>query len=111
MSISREVQQQEERPSHQELVGRARALEPLLRENAAEGELLRRLPDTVSDALIAAGMFRLLTPTRFGGYAADLRTVINVSETLWATRSMASHYWGSRSGSARLSEQYEDEAE
>jgi 3-hydroxy-9,10-secoandrosta-1,3,5(10)-triene-9,17-dione monooxygenase len=82
MSTSREVQQQEERPSHQELVGRARALQPLLRENAAEGELLRRLPDTVSDALIEAGMFRLLTPTRFGGYAADLRTVINVSETL-----------------------------
>ena len=82
MSTSRKVQPQEERPSHQELLGRARALQPLLRENAAEGELLRLLPDTVSDALTEAGMFRLLTPTRFGGYAADLRTVINVSETL-----------------------------
>jgi 3-hydroxy-9,10-secoandrosta-1,3,5(10)-triene-9,17-dione monooxygenase len=82
MSTSRETHPQELRPSHQELLGRARALQPLLRENAAEGELLRRLPDAVSDALAEAGMFRLLTPIRFGGYAADLRTVIGVSDTL-----------------------------
>jgi 3-hydroxy-9,10-secoandrosta-1,3,5(10)-triene-9,17-dione monooxygenase len=82
MSTRLAVQQQEERPSHQQLVARARALQPLLRENAAEGELLRRLPGTVSDALTEAGMFRLLTPRRFGGYAIDLRTVIEVTETL-----------------------------
>jgi 3-hydroxy-9,10-secoandrosta-1,3,5(10)-triene-9,17-dione monooxygenase len=82
MSTSLAVQQQQERPSRQELVERARALQPLLRENAAEGELLRRLPGTVSDALREAGMFRLLTPRRFGGYAIDLRTVIEVTETL-----------------------------
>ena len=63
MSTSLAVQQQEERPSHRELVARARALQPLLGEHAAEGELLGRLPDTVSDALTEAGMFRLLTPT------------------------------------------------
>ncbi|MBV8177351.1 MAG: oxidoreductase [Mycobacterium sp.] len=82
MSTSLEVQQQIERPSDHELVARARALQPLLHENAAEGELLRRLPDAVSDALTEAGMFRLLTPARFGGYAVDLRTVLKVSEIL-----------------------------
>jgi 3-hydroxy-9,10-secoandrosta-1,3,5(10)-triene-9,17-dione monooxygenase len=82
MSACLAVQQKEERPSHEELVARARALQPLLRQNAAEGELLRRLPDAVSDALTEAGMFRLLAPTRFGGYAVDLRTVLKVSEAL-----------------------------
>ncbi|MGB9303659.1 MAG: acyl-CoA dehydrogenase family protein [Mycobacterium sp.] len=82
MSTCLALEQQEERPSHRELVARARALQPLLRENAAEGESLRRLPDPVSDALTEAGMFRLLTPVRFGGYAVDLRTVLKVSETL-----------------------------
>jgi 3-hydroxy-9,10-secoandrosta-1,3,5(10)-triene-9,17-dione monooxygenase len=82
MSTSLEVQHQVQRPSDHELVARARALQPLLHENAAEGELHRRLPDPVSDALTDAGMFRLLTPTRFGGYAVDLRTAMKVTETL-----------------------------
>jgi 3-hydroxy-9,10-secoandrosta-1,3,5(10)-triene-9,17-dione monooxygenase len=82
MSTSLEVQHQVQRPSDHELVARARALQSLLHENAAEGELHRRLPDPVSDALTEAGMFRLLTPTRFGGYAVDLRTAIKVTETL-----------------------------
>lgn len=76
------VEERNERPSHRQLVERARALQPLLREHAAEGEMLRRLPDTVSDALAAAGMFRLFTPIRFGGYCADLGTVLEVTETL-----------------------------
>jgi alkylation response protein AidB-like acyl-CoA dehydrogenase len=90
MSTSLAAQQQEERPSHREVVARAHALQPLLGEHAAEGELLRRLPDTVSDALTEAGMFRLLTPTRFRGYAADLRTVIEVTETMGETDGSAS---------------------
>ena len=82
MSASLVVRQQEERASDRELVARARALQPLLRKHAAVGELLRRLPDPVSDALTEAGMFRLLTPRRFGGYDVDLRTVMEVCETL-----------------------------
>jgi 3-hydroxy-9,10-secoandrosta-1,3,5(10)-triene-9,17-dione monooxygenase len=82
MTASATVRQQKERPSHRELVERARALQSRLRGNAAEGELLRRLPDVVNDALTEAGMFRLLTPARFGGYEVDLRTLIKVGETL-----------------------------
>src|ERR1700761_1561493 len=82
MNAEAAVEPQQERPSGQELVTRVRALEPLLREHSAEGELLRRLPDIVSDALTEAGLFRLLTPTRFGGYGCDLRTLISVAETL-----------------------------
>jgi 3-hydroxy-9,10-secoandrosta-1,3,5(10)-triene-9,17-dione monooxygenase len=76
------LQEHEDRPSHEELVARARALQPLLGDHVADGELLRRLPDMVNDALTEAGMFRLLTPTRFGGYGAELSTVIAVSEAL-----------------------------
>jgi len=75
-------QKQKERPSHRELVARARALKPLLEAHAAEAELLRRSPDAVNDALTKAGMFRLLTPACFGGYGVDLRTVIEVTETM-----------------------------
>jgi 3-hydroxy-9,10-secoandrosta-1,3,5(10)-triene-9,17-dione monooxygenase len=84
------AQEQEERPSRRDLVGRARALQPLLDAHAGEGELMRRSPDAVSDALIKAGMFRLLTPTRFGGYGVDLRTMIEVTEAMGETDGSAS---------------------
>jgi 3-hydroxy-9,10-secoandrosta-1,3,5(10)-triene-9,17-dione monooxygenase len=108
------IEQQQRRPSCQELVGRARALQPLLREHSADGELLRRLPDVLSDALTDAGLFRLLTPARFGGYACDLRTLIRVAETLgeldgsasWLTSLGATAAWTiSRLGSPRAQEE------
>ena len=69
-------------PSRGELVARAVALQPLLREQAAKNEARRRLTDEVSTALIEAGLFRLLTPKRLGGYETGLRTVLEVTEAL-----------------------------
>ncbi|MFE4832657.1 acyl-CoA dehydrogenase family protein [Streptomyces sp. NPDC056672] len=69
-------------PSREELVARAVALQPLLREQAAKNEARRRLTDEVSTALIEAGLFRLLTPRRLGGYETGLRTVLEVTEAL-----------------------------
>ncbi|UXY20366.1 acyl-CoA dehydrogenase family protein [Streptomyces cynarae] len=65
-----------------ELVGRAVALQPLLRDQAARGESDRVLPVEVVDALADAGVFRLLTPKRYGGHETDLRTLTEVSEAL-----------------------------
>ncbi len=65
-----------------ELVARAVALQPLLREQAARGESDRVLPVEIVDALAEAGVFRLLTPRRYGGYETDLRTLTEVSEAL-----------------------------
>ncbi|MEV5384413.1 acyl-CoA dehydrogenase family protein [Streptomyces sp. NPDC052721] len=65
-----------------ELVARAVALQPLLRDQAARGESDRVLPVEVVDALTDAGVFRLLTPRRYGGYETDLRTLTDVSEAL-----------------------------
>ncbi|MFE9629013.1 acyl-CoA dehydrogenase family protein [Streptomyces sp. NPDC006527] len=65
-----------------ELVGRAVALQPLLSEHAARAETDRALPAEVVDALADAGVFRLLTPRRYGGHETDLRTLTEVSEAL-----------------------------
>jgi 3-hydroxy-9,10-secoandrosta-1,3,5(10)-triene-9,17-dione monooxygenase len=69
-------------PTHEQVVARARALQPTLHKHAAAGEALRRLPDPVNAALVNAGMFRLQTPKRFGGYAVGVSTVLEVSEAL-----------------------------
>src|ERR1700752_289723 len=71
-------------PGHTDLVGRAHALQPLLREYAAKTDAGRCLPDAVNAALTEAGFFRLVTPQGFGGYDASLRTVMEVIETLSA---------------------------
>ncbi|MGW9210573.1 acyl-CoA dehydrogenase family protein [Embleya sp. NPDC055664] len=62
-----------------ELVTRARELAPLIREHAAKTEEDRRLAEEVVVALRNAGLFRLTTPTRFGGYdlrMPDLLTIV-----------------------------------
>lgn len=69
-------------PTRAELAGRAVALQPLLRERATTAEAHRRMPEEVNEALTRAGMFRLLSPKRYGGYQTDARTVIEVTEVL-----------------------------
>lgn len=68
--------------SHAELVERASQLQPLLAQHTGDGELNRRQADEVIDALTDAGLFRLHTPRRFGGYAVPPRTLLAVTETL-----------------------------
>jgi hypothetical protein len=70
------------RSDRAELVARAVELQPLLRERAGQMDAERHLADEVNAALVDAGMFRLLTPKRLGGYEADLRTTVEVVSTL-----------------------------
>jgi alkylation response protein AidB-like acyl-CoA dehydrogenase len=65
-----------------ELVARAVGLQPLLRAHTAQMDARRQLAAEVNAALVDAGMFRLLTPTRLGGYEAGLRTTVEVVATL-----------------------------
>ncbi|MBB5163139.1 acyl-CoA dehydrogenase family protein [Mycobacterium sp. AZCC_0083] len=69
-------------PTRTDLVGRAVALQPLLREHAGAGDADRRQADAVIAGLTEAGLFRLFTPSRFGGFETDLRTVLEVTEAL-----------------------------
>jgi alkylation response protein AidB-like acyl-CoA dehydrogenase len=69
-------------PTRAELVARAVALQPLLRAHASDSESNRRLDDAVIAGLSDAGLFRLLKPSRFGGYATGVRTVVEITEAL-----------------------------
>ncbi|MFE2998756.1 acyl-CoA dehydrogenase family protein [Nocardia sp. NPDC059246] len=65
-------------PTRAELVARATALVPLLREDAAEADQERRLTQRVVDAITEAGLLQLMTPRRLGGLETDLSTVLEV---------------------------------
>lgn len=62
------------------------------------------------DALTDAGFFRLFKPRRFGGYPADLRTVLQVTETLaeadgsaaWVVGIASTAAWAINRGSEQL---------
>ena len=54
-------------PNYSDLLTRAEALIPVLRERAARGEELRRLPDETIADLHKSGLFRVLQPKRVGG--------------------------------------------
>lgn len=71
-----------ETDTRSELVAAIAALQPLLREHAARGDSDRAVPAEVIRALSDAGVFRLLTPKRYSGHEADLRTLTAVSEVL-----------------------------
>lgn len=61
-------------PTCDELVERAAALRPILEANALLGESDRRVASASIDAITEAGLFRIMTPKRFGGYETDIRT-------------------------------------
>lgn len=100
-------------PSHAELVGRAKDLHPLLAAHASDGELHRRQADEVIDGLTAAGFFRLFTPRRYGGFAASMRTLLDVTEALAEADASAAWVVGIAAGgawvTAHATEQAQDE--
>ena len=69
-------------PSPGELIARARELQPLLRDNAAQGEQDRRVPDDSINALRKAGILKIAQPKRYGGYETSMRTMLDVSAAL-----------------------------
>ena len=66
------------RPASEDLVAKASALVPLLRERTRETDLLARLPDATVEDLHRAGFFGLMTPAMYGGLEADLTTYMDV---------------------------------
>lgn len=69
-------------PPAEGLVERAAGLVPMLRETASATESDRRLSPDHFDALSEAGVFRMCTPRRFGGYEADFRTQVDALAAL-----------------------------
>ena len=68
--------------SREDLVERARALIPLVRDSAEAAEKQRMVaPETIA-ALRDAGVFRILQPERFGGFEYDFGMVIRINSEI-----------------------------
>ena len=65
-----------------DLVERARALAPLIRQEADEIERTRRLTEPVVSALIDNGLYRSLLPKSLGGAEAPLATFMQMQEEI-----------------------------
>ncbi|MCC2098928.1 MAG: acyl-CoA dehydrogenase family protein [Hyphomicrobiales bacterium] len=63
---------------NQELVDRATALAPRLRERAAACEQNRAVPRETIDDFLEAGIFHTLVPKRYGGLQADWETLYEI---------------------------------
>ena len=61
---------------NRDVVAKATALIPLIREYAAQTSAQRHVAPEVMAALEAEGLFKLFVPRRFGGYEENLRTAM-----------------------------------
>src|SRR5712692_1519012 len=88
-------------PDFAELLARAEALVPVLRERAGRTEELRRLPDETIDDLHRTGLFRILQPKRVGGSELPFRSIVELvsvigrgdGSTAWVLANLAAHHW------------------
>ncbi|MBV8090379.1 MAG: acyl-CoA dehydrogenase [Alphaproteobacteria bacterium] len=90
-----------EPPRFEELLTRAEALVPILRERAPRAEQLRRLPDETIADLHSSGLFRMLQPARVGGSELPYRALFELTavigqgcgSTAWVLANLAAHHW------------------
>jgi 3-hydroxy-9,10-secoandrosta-1,3,5(10)-triene-9,17-dione monooxygenase len=90
-----------EPPRFEELLARAEALVPSLRERAPRAEQLRRLPDETIADLHSSGLFRMLQPARVGGSELPYRALFELTavigrgcgSTAWVLGNLAAHHW------------------
>jgi alkylation response protein AidB-like acyl-CoA dehydrogenase len=69
-------------PTVAELVARARELAPLLRKHAAAGEANRRVEEEIIQATSQAGLMKVCTPKRYGGWEMNVRAMLDVSAAI-----------------------------
>jgi 3-hydroxy-9,10-secoandrosta-1,3,5(10)-triene-9,17-dione monooxygenase len=73
------------------VLARVRGLTPGIRERATAAEEARTIPRDIVDALLAAGITRILIPPRFGGYGLSLDTWFEAVREI--SKADASHGW------------------
>lgn len=87
--------------AYSEMLERAHALVPKLRERAAKTEEMRRLPPETERELHEAGLFRILQPKRVGGFELDYVALVDFADVValadasvaWNLANLASHHW------------------
>ncbi len=88
-------------PTPEELIARAEAMVPALRERAADAEKNRRLPDETVQEMRDAGFLRIMQPKRFGGYEYGIGVATECIRTLakgcgssgWVANLFILHNW------------------
>src|SRR6185312_16639363 len=75
----------------EELLERAAALVPVLRERSAKAETLRRCPEETVEDFAAAGLLRICQPARWGGFELPWDVLCEVSRVL--ARGCGSQAW------------------
>jgi 3-hydroxy-9,10-secoandrosta-1,3,5(10)-triene-9,17-dione monooxygenase len=102
MNIELKVaQSQSSTPTKAEMIARAEALLPALRERSADTEKNRRMSDETVRAFREAGFPKILQPRRFGGYELGPDTAVEVIRTIatacgssgWVTNLFVIHNW------------------
>src|SRR5579872_5358593 len=87
--------------AYAEMLARAKALIPRLRERASRSEELRRLPPETERDLHESGLFRIVQPKRVGGFELDYVALIDCADAIgqgdasaaWNFANLASHHW------------------
>jgi alkylation response protein AidB-like acyl-CoA dehydrogenase len=69
-------------PTPEDLVVRARELAPLLKKNGPVGEANRRVEEESIQAAVKAGLFKVCTPRRYGGWEMNTRAMLDVSAAI-----------------------------
>src|ERR1700691_5165621 len=69
-------------PTVHDLVTRARERAPLLRKNAAASEANRRVEEETIQAMRKAGLMRVATPKRYGGWEMNTRAMLEVGSAI-----------------------------
>lgn len=88
-------------PDAAELVARAKALVPVLRERAAQAERDRRLPRETLAEIHRAGILKVLQPKKFGGLESDYVVFSDIIQELaqgcgssaWVYSVLGEHKW------------------
>jgi 3-hydroxy-9,10-secoandrosta-1,3,5(10)-triene-9,17-dione monooxygenase len=97
-----------------ELLRRASALVPVLRERAARAEALRQIPAETVDDLKASELMRIGNPQRYGGLGLDVDLVYEIAwelgrgcgSTAWCYGLWTVHNWWLGHFSERCQEEY-----
>ena len=96
-------------PALSSLLDRVRAIEPVLRASADEGETVRRLPDAAFRAMRDQGLYNILRPQAFGGMETDPVTAYQVFEEVSRIESAAGWCLQLSSGAEMFGAWFSDE--
>lgn len=101
-------------PTREEMIARAQALLPALRERSAEAEKNRRLPDETVAEFREAGFHKIMQPKHFGGYELGIDTAAECIRTLasacgssgWVANLFMIHNWQASLFPMKAQEEY-----